>query len=126
MDDLVLFADEKDTLWDAAERIKCYLQKNLRLITKTGSVLLAPVSQGLPFLGFRIFPGVMRVNRQGWRRFRSKIIKRNSQLQKCEIDHETGHRSAASLVGHIQQVNTRNLRASFFYNRQLTIGNRHN
>jgi retron-type reverse transcriptase len=126
MDDLVLFADEKDTLWDAAERIKRYLQKKLHLIIKTNSVLLAPVSQGLPFLGFRIFPGVMRICRQGWRRFRKKVTRRDSQLFRDEIGYEDWHRSVASLVGHTQQVNTRNLRASFFYNRQLTANYGHN
>jgi retron-type reverse transcriptase len=126
MDDQVLFADEKDTLWDAAERIKRYLQKKLRLIIKTNSVLLAPVSQGLPFLGFRIFPSVMRICRQGWRRFRKKVTRRDSQLFTDKIGYQAWQRSVASLVGHTQQVNTRNLRASFFFNRQLTTNNGHN
>jgi RNA-directed DNA polymerase len=114
MDDMVLLADEKETLWDAADRIKQYLKEALHLQIKAGGgMLLAPVSQGLPFLGFRIFPGVIRTSRQGWRRFRSKVTKRNSQLQKRDIDHEAWHRSVASLVGHVQQADTRNLRASF-------------
>jgi retron-type reverse transcriptase len=126
MDDLVLLADEKDTLWDACKRIERYLKENLRLRIKAGGLLLAPVSQGLPFLGFRIFPGVIRINRKGWRRFRRKVIKRNGQLVNSEIDYEGWHRSVSSLVGHTQQVNTRNLRASFFYNRQLTTNHGHN
>ena len=113
MDDLVLFADEKDTLWDAYHRVERYLKENLRLSIKAGELLLAPVSQGLPFLGFRIFPGVIRINRKGWRRFRRKVMMRNGQLLKCEIEYEGWHRSVASLVGHMQQANTRNLRASF-------------
>jgi len=114
MDDLVLFADEKDTLWDAYQRIEQYLRENLRLRIKTGALLLAPVSQGLPFLGFRIFPGVIRINRKGWRRFRRKFMMRNGQLLKSEIDYEGWHRSVASLVGHVQQADTRILRQSFF------------
>jgi hypothetical protein len=114
MDDLVLFADEKDTLWDAAGRIECYLQTNLHLIIKPSCVLLAPVFQGLPFLGVRIFPGAIRISHQGWRRFRRKVTKRNGQLFRGEIDHEAWHRSVASLIGHMQQADTRNLRAQFF------------
>ncbi len=114
MDDMVLFADEKDTLWDACKRIERYLKENLRLRIKAGGLLLAPVSQGLPFLGFRIFPGVIRINRKGWRRFRSKVIKRDGQLVNSEIDYEGWNRSVASLVGCIQQADTRNLRAAFF------------
>lgn len=126
MDDIVLFADEKETLWDACMRIERYLKENLRLRIKSGGLLLAPVSQGLPFLGFRIFPGVMRICRQGWRRFRKKVTRRDSQLFSDEIGYQDWHRSVASLVGHTQQVNTRNLRASFFYNRQLTTNHGHN
>jgi hypothetical protein len=68
----------------------------------------------LAFLGFRIFPGVTRISRQGWRRFRRKVIKRNAQFVRGEFDHEAWHRSMASLVGHMQHADTRNLRASFF------------
>lgn len=114
MDDLVLFADEKETLWDAVANIEAYLDKKLNQNIKRGSLLLAPVSQGLAFLGFRIFPGVTRISRQGWRRFRRKVIKRNAQFVRGEFDHEAWHRSMASLVGHMQHADTRNLRASFF------------
>jgi len=114
MDDLVLFADEKEILWDAVVKIKTYLDKMLHLNVKSGSLLLTSVSQGLAFLGFRIFPGVTRISRQGWRRFRRKVINRNAQLVRSEIDHEAWHRSMASLVGHMQHADTRNLRASFF------------
>ncbi|MFH1491493.1 MAG: RNA-directed DNA polymerase [Pseudomonadota bacterium] len=114
MDDLVLFADEKETLWDAAERIEGYLGDELRLQIKPGALLLAPVSQGLPFLGLRIFPGVIRISRQGWRRFRRKVGQRDSELISGHLDRDAWARSMASLVGHMQQANTRNLRASFF------------
>jgi RNA-directed DNA polymerase len=114
MDDLVLFTDEKDTLWDAAVRIERFLQNKLHLKVKRAGLILAPVSQGLPFLGFRIFPGVNRIMRQGWRRFRCKVNQRNSQFRAGEIDYESWHRSVASLVGCLQQADTRNLRAAFF------------
>lgn len=113
MDDLLLFADEKYTLQDAYERIEHYLQMNLSLELKTGGILLAPVFQGLPFLGFRIFPGVIRATRRGWRRFRNKILARTEQLSGDAIGYEVWHRSVASLIGHLQQADTRSLRASF-------------
>jgi hypothetical protein len=77
-------------------------------------MLLAPVFQGLPFLGFRIFPGVIRTSRPGWRRFRRKVLTRNGQFTRNEINYEGWHRSVASLIGHMQQANTRNIRAPFF------------
>jgi phage gp36-like protein len=114
MDDLVLWADEKDTLRDAAARIEGYLKDRLRLRVKEGGLLLAPVLQGLPFLGFRIFPGVVRIDRRGWRRFRRKVMAVDRKLISGAVGHDTWQRSMASLVGHLQQADTRNLRASFF------------
>lgn len=114
MDDLVLFADEKDTLWDAAQRIESYLETELRLNVKQGSILLSPYFQGLPFLGFRIFPNVIRLDRRGWRRFRHKVMERNEKLARGLLDEDSWTRSITSLVGHTQHANMRNLRASFF------------
>ncbi len=114
MDDLVLWADEKSTLWDALARIEHYLQDQYLLTIKSGGLMLAPVSQGLPFLGFRIFPGVIRIARRGWRRFRRKVSAVDDRLKNGTLDDETWHRCMASLVGHLRQAPTRNLRAPFF------------
>jgi hypothetical protein len=114
MDDMLLLSSDKQRLWQAAAAIEAYLADQLRLRVKPGSVLLAPVHQGLPFLGFRLFPGLIRIDRRGWRRFRRRIIHRDAQLASGDIDPETWQRSVASLVGHLQQAQTRNLRASFF------------
>jgi hypothetical protein len=114
MDDLVLFADEKDTLWQSLAEIEAYLEKNLCLKLKQESTMVAPVSQGLSFVGFRVFPGVIRMARRGWRRFRLKMMAVDGRLAGGSIDEETWRRSTASLVGHLRQARTRNLRAPFF------------
>jgi len=114
MDDLVLFSDEKDTLWDAKARIESYLLEELNLRIKKKAMLLAPVFQGLSLLGFRIFPGVIRIDHRGWRRFRRKVRQREDEYMRGEIDNETWSRSMAGLVGYMQQADTRNLRALFF------------
>jgi retron-type reverse transcriptase len=114
MDDLVLFADEKDTLRQALTQIEAYLEKKLCLKLKQEGTLVAPVSQGLTFVGFRVFPGVTRMARRGWRRFRRKVLAVDGGLAMDAIDDETWRRSTASLVGHLRQAQTRNLRAPFF------------
>jgi len=114
MDDLVLFADEKDTLWEALGQIEEYLEKELCLNLNEEGILLAPVSQGLSFVGFRVFPGVIRIARRGWRRFRRKMMAVDARLAANTMDVETWRRSTASMVGHLCQAQTRNLRAPFF------------
>lgn len=114
MDDLLLFADEKYVLRDAGLRIEEYLNSKLSLRIKQGSMLLAPVCQGLPFLGLRIFPGVVRLSRQGWRRFRRKMMWQEFLFSAGIQDEDGLIRSLMSMVGHIRHANTRNLRKSFF------------
>ncbi len=114
MDDFVLFADEKETLWDARKRIGDNLDTKLRLHIKTGSVLLSPTGQGLPFLGLRIFPGVIRLSRPGWRRFRMKMRASKHQMSTGGISEEELTRTTQSLVGHIRHADTYSLRRNFF------------
>jgi len=80
---------------------------------------VAPVSQGLSFVGFRVFPGVVRIARRGWRRFRRKMMAIDDRLAKGAINDDTWRRSTASLVSHLRQARTRNLRAPFFKSRVL-------
>lgn len=114
MDDGVLFADDKETLWDALGRIEAFLGERLNLSFKEGSVLLAPTSQGLPFLGFRIYPGVIRMSRQGRKRFFRKARHRNRQLAEGKIGEGEWSRSMAGILGYAMQADSRSMRTAFF------------
>ena len=67
------FADDKPTLHLWLAQIRGYLHDRLALQLKEPATLLAPVTEGLPFLGFRIYPGLIRLNRRGLRRFRRQV-----------------------------------------------------
>jgi RNA-directed DNA polymerase len=114
MDDLLFFSNDKDDLWNVKRKVEYFLNSELSLRLKDGFVLLAPTTQGLPFLGLRLFPGVIRLSRKGWRRFRRKMIIRENLLAEGKLDPDRFVRSVSSMVGHIGHANTRNLRASFF------------
>jgi len=114
MDDLLLLSNTKERLWDAQRKVEGFLNNQLKLILKDDAVLLAPVTQGVPFLGMHVFPGVIRLSRKGWRRFRKKIMVKEDPLAWPEIDTDGLVRSVASMVGHIRHADTRNLRTSFF------------
>ena len=117
MDDSVLFADDKRVLWDALGQVERFLGERLDLRVKDGSVVVAPCAEGLPFLGFRVFPGVTRLDRRGWRRFRQGIIRNERAFEEGTMDEDALVRSSASLVGHVMHADTRNLRAGFFSGR---------
>ena len=116
MDDMVLFGNEKSELWDAFGEIDRFLYESLRLSVKTQSVILYPNFEGISFLGFRVFPGVLRIDRRGWKRFRYKFIKKHRAFEKGLIDYITLIRSSSALVGHVSFADSRNLRSMFFDN----------
>ncbi|MEI6150168.1 MAG: reverse transcriptase domain-containing protein [bacterium] len=73
MDDMVLFRDSKAACWQAHDKAAHWLREERGLELKTEATLVAPVSEGLPFLGLRIFPACWRLQRQRFLRTRRKF-----------------------------------------------------
>jgi retron-type reverse transcriptase len=77
VDDFLLFADDKPTLWRWREGITAFLQ-TLRLTIHENQAHPCPVSEGIPFLGFIVFPTHRRLKqRKGiafQRRFKQLVV----------------------------------------------------
>lgn len=110
MDDLLLFADDKPTLhlWHA--EIRRFLAERLFLNLKERATLLAPVTEGLPFLGFRVYPGVIRLHRRTLRRFHRQVRDREREYATGEIGLDELTDTVASLYAHVAHADTRRLR----------------
>lgn len=113
MDDFLMFG-EKEQLHQIQEELLEFLHLCLRLELKSQATLLAPCWQGIPFLGFRVFPGVIKIKRENWRRFQKKFQKRQRQFASREIDASDFTRSIASLIGYLRHGDTWWLRKQFF------------
>lgn len=72
VDDFLLFADDKSLLADARHRIEDFLCA-LRLRIHPGRSRVYRTSEGIPFLGWRIFPGRLRLAKGNVARFRRRI-----------------------------------------------------
>ena len=114
MDDLVLFADNKAVLHRHQAAIRRFLGEKLSLALKDRATQLAPVSQGLPFLGFQVFPGLVRLQRAGWSRFKQKVRAREQAFREGILDEPDLVQSVQSLLAHVQHGQTRRLRQHFF------------
>ena len=68
MDDFVLWRDERSVLKADLDRVKEYTSNTLKLDLKGGG-LLGRSAAGLPFLGFRLTPGAVRLSAKRRRRF---------------------------------------------------------
>ena len=69
--------------------------------------LLAPVTDGLPFLGLRVYPGLMRVLPASLRRVRRKLKQREARWRDGERDAEQLATSAKALCGRFQRLRMR-------------------
>ena len=69
MDDLVFFASTKDVLWQWQKQVEAFTAAELLLRLKPSATVVAPVHEGVAFLGVRIWPCLRRLAGRRKRRF---------------------------------------------------------
>lgn len=99
MDDLLFFANSKGALWRVHDEVSAFMDRNLRLSVKAEVTRLAPCTEGIPFLGMRIFPGMIRVQHGRLWRSRRRLQKRQVQWAKGLISDESLVASARAVHG---------------------------
>jgi len=115
MDDFILFSQEKGHLHSCLEQIRGFLPERLKLELKEKVTRIAPVSEGVPFLGFRVFPNLIRVQRANLVRFRQKLKQRELDYEAGELEELKFIQSVSSIVAHISHANTLALRRKEFH-----------
>lgn len=108
VDDFVLFADDKRVLWDWLRAIEARLA-SLRLTIHSGSHP-RPVTEGLPFLGFVIYPDRRKLKRRKGIHFRRRFRIRVAQYLAKEITLDELTASVRGWVNHTRYGNTVGLR----------------
>lgn len=109
VDDFVLFADDKADLWRWRDEIIGFLE-TLRLTIHMGSAQPRPVTQGLGFLGFTVFPDHRRLKRRkgiGYRRHLRGLL---ADYRAERIPLEAVQASVMAWIGHVQHGDTWGLR----------------
>lgn len=109
MDDFILFHNSKDALRAAHQQIEAFIDSKLALKLKEKATTLAPVTQGISFLGFRVFRGLIRVQRKNLVRLRRSIKRREKQFIEGKISEEHLVLSMNSLIEHISQADSTSL-----------------
>ena len=72
VDDFVVFADNKKRLWQVKNEMENFLS-HLRLKLHEKKCFVAPVGNGILFLGYRVFPDHRRLRRENGYRFQRKL-----------------------------------------------------
>ena len=108
VDDSVLFADEKRTLWEWRAVLVERLAR-LRLAIPAGAHP-QPVTQGIPFLGFTVYPHRRRLKRRKGVHFQRKLRALLAQCEAGDIPVGAVTASVRSWVSHASHGNTVGLR----------------
>jgi len=110
MDDMLIFAQSKAELNDILNLIEVFLENKLQLSLKPTATQLAPITEGISFLGFRIYPNLKRLQAKSLRRFRQRLRAQEWAYQTGEIDSETLTASVQSMIAHMRHADTLKLR----------------
>jgi retron-type reverse transcriptase len=108
VDDAVLFADDKATLWAWRDAVTARLA-HLRLTIHPGAHP-RPVTEGIPFLGFVVFPERRRLKRRVGIAYRRRLKALVEAYADGEISLEEVTASVQGWVNHVRYGNTLGLR----------------
>lgn len=108
VDDLLLFADDKTTLWDWKARIVARLAR-LRVTIHAGAHP-RPVREGIPFLGFTVYPQRRQLKRRKGVYFQRKLRDLRAAYQAGQIRQAQVAASVRGWLNHVRYGNTVGLR----------------
>lgn len=112
VDDLLLFADAKPLLWEWLEQTSEFLAK-LRLKFHDGSHP-RPVTEGINFLGFRIFPDRRRLKRRKGIQYQRHLKVLIRQFEQGQLEADKLLDSVMAWNNHAGYANTIGLRKVVF------------
>jgi hypothetical protein len=119
MDDMLIFAESREQLWHAWQLADAFVRERLGLALKPEVTRVLPVTSGVPFLGFVVFPGLIRMDPARVRRWRRKMGRLHSGLASGHLSEEQAQRSADSLLGWAAHGDTLAMRRSWVHRRSV-------
>ena len=113
MDDVLLFSNSKSFLRDAHARIQEFVERTLKLMLKSEVTVHAPVFEGIPFLGFRLWRRVVRLDGSGKRRLIRALRSGGHEVAEGRSTIDELAASWRSRLGHAAHADTLRLRRSW-------------
>jgi RNA-directed DNA polymerase len=111
VDDMLLFADSKETLHQWRAALVTYLA-SLRLTIHSASAQPRPVTEGIPFLGFVVYPTYRRVKRRKVVHYRRRLRDLLAQYRSGDTDQQAVQASVRGWLNHVQSGDTWGLRSA--------------
>jgi len=105
MDDVVIFSESKNELKTVLSAVTAKIAEGLQLRLKDKATFLNTPLHGLPFLGFRIFPEMLRIKRENIKRFQKGFDAKVAAWQKGRISEEDLAASVQSMYAYLGFAN---------------------
>lgn len=113
MDDMLVFDGSKSRLWEIHRQVAAFLRDRLDVELKDEVTRVVPVTEGVPFLGFVVFPGTVRFDPHRARRWRDRMRAIQRALDRGDLAEEDAQRAADSLIGWARHGDTRAFRRAW-------------
>lgn len=113
MDDVLILEGSKARLWEIHEVVDRFVRTRLEIDLRREITRVLPVTQGVGFLGFAIFPGTIRFDPHRARRWRSRMHALERGLDCGALSQEDAQRAADSLIGWARHGDTFSFRRAW-------------
>jgi hypothetical protein len=115
MDDFIILGGSKKQLWAVLEVIRDFLEAflDLQLNSKTA---IFPITQGINFLGYRIWPTHRLLRKSSIRRIKRKLKAFKRKYQNGQIKLEKVNATIQSWIGHANHANSYRFKEKLFSN----------
>ncbi|NLS96959.1 MAG: RNA-dependent DNA polymerase [Planctomycetaceae bacterium] len=113
VDDFLVFSNDKGELNEVREAVAEFLVK-LRLRLHPDKTVVFPVTEGIRFLGYRVFPTHRLLVKDNVRRFRRRARRMQRQYADREVELAAVRQRLMSWAGHARQADTFLLRERLF------------
>ncbi len=113
VDDLLLFSEDKPSLHRWRKDVIAYAA-TLRLALHEPESVVLPVSTGIPFLGWRVYPDHRRLKRRNGVAFQRRLAQMVEDLADGRITREHLDASVQGWIAHVAHGDTWGLRRSLF------------
>jgi hypothetical protein len=114
MDDFVIFDDDKEYLKKLLSELRIFIRNELMLELKESATFINSRENGLGFLGWRIFPNLIKINNTNLKRSLKNLRCKEREYLSGTIDDEKLLQSSSSIMGHIKYFNTFKLCENIF------------
>jgi RNA-directed DNA polymerase len=108
VDDLLLFGDDRAALWRWRGEASAFLER-LRLRFHPGAQV-RPVTEGIPFLGFVVYPHRLPLKARRVVAFQRRLRARKAEVAAGWLPPDAVRQSLTGWLGHARQGDTRSLR----------------